>query len=299
MSTALSIIMICHNMRREAPRTLFSMSRYYQRGVEDLEYEVLVVDNGSSEPLSDVEVRRYGPEFKYWYYPTSSHSPVSAINAAVKKTSGRHVAICIDGARIISPGMLRHIDLATRLSERAIITSLAWHLGDKIQKISMLSGYDQNVEDRLLDSVDWKADGYELFSISCLAKSSGDGWFQPIAESSCIAVSRELYKELNGFDERFTTPGGGYAALDFYKRACDAESTDLINLLGEGTFHQFHGGIATNSRPEVHPGKLFAEEYRELRGANYRKPTRTPLYLGRLPRAAWPFLRLSADRLEP
>lgn len=299
MSTALSIIMICHNMRREAPRTLLSMSRDYQNKIDELDYEVIVVDNGSSEPLSENEVRRYGPEFRHLYYPTSSPSPVSAINEAVRQSSGRHVAICIDGARILSPGMLHHIELGTRLSKRPVITSLAWHLGSKIQKEAMLEGYDQEAEDQLLGSCDWENDGYELFSISCLANSSGRGWFRPISESSCISVSRQLYKELNGFDERFTSPGGGYAALDFYKRASELEDTDLINLLGEGTFHQFHGGVATNSPPDVHPGKLFTEEYKHLRGTGYRAPTRTPIHLGRLPTAAWPFLRFSADQLTP
>lgn len=298
MSTVLSIIMICHNMRREAPRTLLSMSRAYQKGIEDLDYEVLVIDNGSTEPLSDAEVRSYGPEFSYFYHRTSSPSPVAAINAAVKRSRGQHVTICIDGARILSPGMLHHTELGTRLSKRPVVTSLAWHLGSKIQKEAMLEGYNQQAEDRLLATCNWEKDGYELFSISCLAKSSGNGWFRPIAESSCISVSRELFEELNGFDEQFKSPGGGFAALDFYKRASEARATELINLLGEGTFHQFHGGIATNSPPQTHPGKQFSEEYRLLRGTEYRRPTRTPIHLGRIPRAAWPFLKFSSEKLD-
>ena len=36
-------------------------------------------------------------------------------------------------------------------------------------------GYDQQEEDRLLDSVDWTHDGYRLFDISVLAGSSAGG----------------------------------------------------------------------------------------------------------------------------
>ena len=295
----LSIVVVCHNMRREAPRTLYSLSRRYQRGIEDLDYEVMVVDNGSVAPLSEAEVRSFGGEFRYSYYPTTSPSPVAAINAAVRQTAGHHVVICIDGARILSPGMLRFIALGTKLAERPVIGALAWHLGSKIQKEAMLEGYDQAVEDRLLATRDWQSDGYQLFEISCLANSSRRGWFHPMSESNCIAVSRAMFEELGGFDERFTSPGGGLANLDFYKRACESPASELITLLGEGTFHQFHGGAATNARPEVHPGALFREEYRTIRGVPHEVPTRMPVYLGSLPPAALPFLRQSAGHAAP
>lgn len=292
----LSIVVICHNMRREAPRTLHSLSRGYQQGIEDLDYEVLVVDNGSDRPLDPAQVRGFGPQFEHLFHPGTSPSPVEAINAAVRRTRGQHVVICIDGARILSPGMLRFIALGTRLAERPVIGALAWHLGSKIQKLAMLEGYDREVEDRLLAGSGWEEDGYRLFDISCLANSSGNGWFKPISECNCVAVSRAMYEELGGFDERFVLPGGGLANLDFYKRACELPGAQLVTLLGEGTFHQFHGGAATNARPEVHPGERFRQEYQQLRGQPYAKPGNRPIYLGTLPRQALGFLRLSAER---
>src|SRR5690606_8213213 len=39
----LSVIVILHNMRREAARSLTSLMRSYQRGVDDISYEVIVV----------------------------------------------------------------------------------------------------------------------------------------------------------------------------------------------------------------------------------------------------------------
>ena len=297
MTLSLSVVVICHNMRREAPRTLYSLGRGYQRGIDGLDYEVLVVDNGSTAPLDESLVCGFGPEFRYWFFPTRSPSPVAAINAAVARTRGSHVVVCIDGARILSPGMLRHLALATRLAEQPVIGSLAWHLGSKIQKQAMLEGYCQEVEDRLLADAGWEEDGYRLFPISCLANSSAGGWFQPMSECNCIGVPRALYDAIDGFDERFVLPGGGLANLDFYKRASEARGTQLVTLLGEGTFHQFHGGAATNAAPEVHPGERFREEYQRLRGGPYCKPTVEPLYLGSLPREAIPFLRMSAERL--
>jgi len=297
MQPLLSIVVICHDMRREAPRTLFSLSRRYQKDIEDLAYEVLVVDNGSGEPLHKTEVEAFGPEFSYSFFPTTSVSPAAAINDAVRATTGRHVVICIDGARILSPGMLKFIALATRLAEMPVVGSLAWHLGSKIQKIAMLEGYDRQVEDRLLAESGWERDGYQLFSVSCLANSSAGGWFRPISECNCVSVSRGIYEAIGGFDEAFALPGGGYANLDFYKRACELPGAQLVTLLGEGTFHQFHGGAATNARPEVHPGKRFVEEYVALRGKPYAPPRVNPILLGRLPPQAYRFVRASAGKL--
>lgn len=296
MPLSLSVVVVCHNMRREAPRTLHSLSRAYQRGIGDLDYEVLVVDNGSSAPLDEGQVRGFGPGFRYRFFDTRSPSPVEAINAAVADTRGSHVVVCIDGARIVSPGMLRHVALGLRLSDRVVVGSLAWHLGSKIQKEAMLEGYCQDVEDRLLAGSAWEEDGYRLFSISCLANSSAGGWFQPISECNCIALPRSLYDAIGGYDEQFVLPGGGLANLDFYKRASEAPGTQLVTLLGEGTFHQFHGGAATNAAPDVHPAQRFRDEYVRLRGGPYRKPAVDPLYLGTLPPQALPFLRISAER---
>ena len=61
----LSVVVITHNMRREAPRTLQSLAPEYQREVDPAAYEVLVVDNGSSEPLGRAAVTAWGRNFSY------------------------------------------------------------------------------------------------------------------------------------------------------------------------------------------------------------------------------------------
>lgn len=291
----ISVVVICYDMQREAPRTLHSLSRSYQQGIEDLQYEVLVVDNGSSRPLSPEQVRQYGPEFSYSFFPADTPSPVKAINDAVSRCAGKYVVICIDGARILSPGMLRFMAMAVGLSTEPVVSSLAWHLGSSNQMVSVLEGYDQAVEDRLLDSVDWRSDGNLLYSIASLAGSSALGWFHPVSESNCVGLSRRMFDRIGGFDPVFVSEGGGYANLDFYKRVCEQADTQVIVLLGEGTFHQFHGGVSTNAMPEVHPRKRFAQEYRDLRGEAYFSPQSDPIYLGSLPTSARRFLMASLD----
>ena len=59
-SPLLSLVVVVYNMRREAPRTLFTLTSSYQRLSPDL-YEVIVVDNGSSEPLGEAAVHAIDP----------------------------------------------------------------------------------------------------------------------------------------------------------------------------------------------------------------------------------------------
>ena len=101
---------------------------------------------------------------------------------------------------------------------------------------SVLKGYNEELEDQLLQSVDWINDGYKLFEISSLAGSSAGGYFKPIAESNALFMSKTLWNELGGYDEQFKTPGGGLANLDIYKRACELPKSKLAILLNERYF---------------------------------------------------------------
>jgi glycosyltransferase involved in cell wall biosynthesis len=292
----LSVIVAFYNMSREVPRTLFSLSPGYQKKVDHSDYEVLVVDCGSVVPLKEDMVKSFGPNFRLLRFPPAP-SPARAINRAVEQSRGNLVTICIDGARILSPGILSHTLAAYRAYHQPVVATLGFHLGPKIQNESLTEGYNQEKEDALLNSVDWKADGYELFNISVLAASSRNGWFLPISESNCLTLSRDDFATLGGLNERFTSPGGGLVNLDFYKEACGLPR-DLVVLLGEGSFHQFHGGVATNVPPGRHPVKSFLAEYLDIRGVDYSPPVKVPVFMGSVPAQATRFLAHSITSLN-
>ena len=293
----LSIIVVFHQMRREAPRTLLSLSRAYQRGVEAIDYEVIAVDSRSSAPLDPAEVEAFGPEFRYLRHETESVSPAEAVNRAAAMARGDYITVCVDGARILSPGIVRYTALGCRLSPRPVVAALGYHLGPMSQRDSTLAGYDQAVEDALLAGSGWERDGYRLFNISCFANASAGGWFTPPSESNCITVTRAMFDELGGFDTAFRSRGGGLVNPDFFRRACDAPGTQLVMLVSEGCFHQVHGGVSTNPPAGQRPDREFHAEYRRLRGDSYRRPTARPIYLGEVQDAAIPFLKASADHV--
>lgn len=274
----LSLVIVCHNMARELPRTLRSLSPAMQQGIDARDYEVIVVDNGSVVPFDLEPCRAWLPALTVLQVPNPTVSPVSAINLGLSKTRGSLVGVLIDGARMASPGLLRTALEAARLHPRAVVGTLSFHLGPDVQMNSIRMGYDQHAEDELLAQSGWEDDGYRLFDIAVPAVSSARGWFTLPAETNSLFLSTRHWRELGGYDPGFVTPGGGLANLDVWKRVCEDPRNMPVLLLGEATFHQVHGGVATNA--EHHPWPDFHKEYVRLRGQDYAPPQTLPRLYG-------------------
>jgi hypothetical protein len=395
---SLTVVAVFFNMQREAARTLYTLSPEYQREVAASEYEVVAIDNGSTDPLSESEVTRFGPNFRLVRNPGCHPSPAAAINRVAAEVSTPWLMCLVDGARMLSPGILAGAWEAFRMRPEPFVYTIGMHLGrasqndlvesawhavgpprqslvewiqhlessrswrltrplrtlgalvrrllrrrslpgrpaiaqtakspggpanqslvDWIQQIEssrswrltrslrsvgalvrrlrrrplsqpeppvisdeLVRGHSRKEEDRLLDSVDWRRNGYLLFTISTPAASVGDrGFTLEVRESNCFALRRATFLAARGFDERFRSPGGGLVNLDLFKRFVEDPKLTPVCLLGEATFHQFHGGVATNVEMQEHPWETFAAEYEAIRGEPYSQPVgREPLYLG-------------------
>jgi cephalosporin hydroxylase len=262
-SVALSVVVVFYNMRREAARTLQSLARSYQRGIEDLEYEVLVIDNGSDpdQRLSREFVASFGAEFRLLDLDGDAHaSPAAVLNAGIAVARGDALALMIDGAHVLTPGVLHFGMKALATYAPAVVATQQWYVGPGQQGDAQQAGYDQRVEDRLFDGIEWPVDGYRLFEIGHFI---GDrDWFDGIVESNCLFLPRKLLEQIGGFDESFSMPGGGYANLDLFERLALSPGVAAASILGEGTFHQFHGGTTTN---------VADEEARRQRVVSYRQ----------------------------
>jgi cephalosporin hydroxylase len=296
----LSVVVVFFNMRREAERTLHSLSRGYQEGIDDLAYEVIVVDNGSTgdQHLGEDFVRGFGPEFRYIEMgPTATPSPTVALNRGIRASRGKALALMIDGAHVLTPGVLRYGMVGLRSYEPALVATQQWYVGPGQQPEAVTAGYDTADEDALFRHIDWPRDGYRLFEISHFIGERD--WLDGILESNCLFVPRSLLEQVGGFDDSFTMPGGGYANLELYERLGSSPDVTLTTILGEGSFHQVHGGTTTNDGGrDDRRSKVFSygEHYRERRGRQLRGPVKAIHYVGAMAStAAW---RTRARRLS-
>jgi hypothetical protein len=175
--------------------------------------------------------------------PTSS--PVAAMNLGIAEARAPLIGGWIDGARLASPGLLGACLAASKLHPRPVIATLNYQLGPTLQYLSADHGYDQAAEDRLLQGISWPSDGYKLFDVStCEVRGGATG---AMLESNALFLSREMWRELGGYDPEFVEPGGGVVNADTFIRACGLPGAQLIRVLGEGTFHQIHGGLSTST----------------------------------------------------
>ena len=76
------------------------------------DYEVIVIDNGSNEPLGEEFVRSHGECFSNICRENAPKSPARAINLGAGKARRRVLAVMIDGAHVLTPGVLHHATLA-------------------------------------------------------------------------------------------------------------------------------------------------------------------------------------------
>ncbi len=280
----LTVVVAFRDMRREAPRTLASLAPRFQRGVAEITYEIAAIDIGSTRSLDTEAARTFGGNHcRHIVLGSDSASPAAAINSVVKDSRCEWIMCLIDGARMASPGVVRMAMLGTRLGARPFVYTLSMHLGSRLQNEAMMRGYDQQVEDELLAQVDWQSDGYSLFRISTVSPSPVTGFLSKLAETNCFLMRREDYLGIGGLSEEFQSPGGGLVNHDFFNRVHEIADFTPVMLLGEATFHQFHGGASTNVPPHRHPWASYVEEYRRIRGCEFRSKWRSPVYLGGAP----------------
>ena len=283
----LTVIVVFYNMRREAARTLHALSRAYQLDLDDVAYEVLAIENGSDpdQRLGTEFVESFGPEFRYVDMgPEAPPSPVTALNRGIELARGANVALMIDGAHVVTPRVLRHGLTGLRAYAPALVATQQWYVGPGQQGDAMDDGYDTEYEDRLFDTIEWPHDGYRLFEIGHFV---GDrDWLDGLWESNCIFVPRSLLEQSGGFDESFAMPGGGYANLELYERLGSSPGVTVTTILGEGSFHQIHGGTTTNQTDaDERRARVFGygAHYAEQRGKPFRGPGKPIHYVGSMP----------------
>ena len=286
----LSVILIAYDMAREIPRTLQSLSRDYQAECRDLEYEILLIDNGSPAPLDESSWAGVNAPVTLIRIDEASSSPAHAINIGLAQAAGEIVCYMCDGAHVLTPGTFRMALAAYEAFPDAVVAIRYFYLGIGEQPITITQGYSQQVEDELLDRIGWPADGYRLFEIGTPLRSGAKRltWFNRMFESNCLFLRKTLFQSMEGADERFDFPGGGFLNLDIFKRAVESDGVTPVQLIGEGSFHQFHGGTTTNSSADERAARLaqYKAQYKNIRGHDDLVAKVSFSYMGHMPTVA-------------
>src|SRR5207247_4958168 len=112
------------------------------------------------------------------------------------------LCLMIDGARLVTPGVLAWGMRLLKLAPGAIVEVRGWHLGPKWQPESVAEGYSHDIESHLLDQVRRWENGYRLFDISSGSAQTKLGVSHPASESNRLLVSRALFERIDMFDAR-------------------------------------------------------------------------------------------------
>jgi hypothetical protein len=286
-------------MPRQAMNTLYSFSAAYQKNVAVDDYEVIVVENHSMHNLNRKEVLSLGSNFHYFLRDEKGVSPVPAVNFAFEQARGQYIGLSIDGARLVTPRVIEYAMLAFDIHKHALVMVPGYHLGEQDQKFHLDSGHSEEKEIARLKELDWRAYGYRLFQFATWSSSNQRGYFQPMQECSCIFASAKDFEKIGRADSRFALPGGGSINLHIYRSLGMLPQSKLFVLPGEGSFHQFHGGVTTqqHSNHEARQVllKQFDQQLNELWQGEFKALTREPMMLGAVTRWAQPFLLKASE----
>jgi len=275
----ISIIVIAYNMAEQLQNTLSTLNHFYQRNISPSEFEIIVIENPSDNPLPVSFIESLPNNFRYVLRPIPAQSPASAINYGINLSRGEIIGLMIDGAHMLTPGVLFFARMAFKMSSDAFVSVPTYHLGPEEQHLSTSKGYGLEQQRLLLNNIDWKADGYQLFTVGTLCGANPRGYFGQIMESNCYFSSKKVFLEIGGADETYTLAGGGSLNLDLFRKLGTRSGSLFFTLAGEGSFHQYHGGVTSNlTRPEYE--KDFAAELAEKWSGEFRFLDRNPIVLG-------------------
>src|SRR5690606_7794293 len=148
-------------------------------------------------------VRSFGKEFRYLDMGDDAQpSPVPALNRGIAMGRGEFYALMIDGAHVLTPGVLHYGMTGLRTYAPAVVATQQWDVGPGPQPEMVAEGYGQGPEDALFESIEWPSDGYRLFDIGHFIGERD--WFDGMWETNCLFVPRTLLEQVGCFDERYS-----------------------------------------------------------------------------------------------
>ena len=284
-------------MGTQIRNTIRSLDPSYQRGIAECDYEVVLVENSSDQQLSTADIDLLPKNFCYVLRQETSISPAAAINEGFQLARGEFIGLMIDGAYLLTPGVLKYALLSFSSTPEAFVTVPTYHLGPEEQALSVSKGYDVSVQQGLLKSIDWPINGYRLFQIGSFCPANPKGFFPSILESNCYFASRQAFADIGYADESFQQAGGGSLNLHMTLRLGARDGSVYFSLGGEGIFHQYHGGVTTSETRDKYVQEFNTELHEKWNG-KFHYFARNPIVIGSFSEYAHDFLQKSSVLMQ-
>ncbi|MCB1615750.1 MAG: glycosyltransferase [Pseudomonadales bacterium] len=294
----LSIVLIVYKMPRQALNTIYSLSINHQKNVRETDYEIIVVENLSSDNLDGDAVCAIGNNIRYFPRNETSASPVGAINFGIEQCRAPAICLMIDGARMVTPRVIEYALMARNIDQDFLLAVPGYNIGPHEHQYNISRQYDQETEKRLLETVKWKTNGYRLFDICNISGANEKGIFHPLLECNCMFSSAQNFERIGGANMDFQLPGGGSINLHMFRQLGMLKQTRYYFITpGEGSFHQFHGGITTQ---EAEDREEVLESHRKQLHSywegGFHAMRREPILLGAVGSKAQSFLHYSSKK---
>ncbi|HSC75790.1 MAG TPA: glycosyltransferase family A protein [Pseudomonadales bacterium] len=299
-SPRLSFIVVVYNMQRQAMNTLYSLSARHQRNVREQDYEIIVVENNSASTLSEVDVLALGNNIRYFLRNETSQSPVGAINFGAAQARGNNICLMVDGARMVTPRVVEYGLMAIAADSDALVAVPGYSLGWQDQHHHLDAAYDEQVEMALLAETNWQQNGYRLFDIATISGANPNGCMNPLMECNCVMTSARNFAAIGGANPDFQLPGGGSINLHIFRQlGLLPDSRHYFVMAGEGSFHQFHGGITTAQWSDLE--EVLESHRKQLHSYwenTFHSLRREPMLLGACESHAQKFLQFASQKSQ-
>jgi hypothetical protein len=292
--TKLSIIVIAYKMPRQLANTLYSLSADYELNVDAQDYEVIVIENRSSNNLPPNTLEQLNGNFRYLLRDESGISPIPALNEGLLQARGNTIGILIDGARLLTPRVLEHTLTLAQMESSPLIALPGYHLAE--QEHDAYGPERAQEELDILEAINWKHNGYDIFNHACFSAGNRRGFFHPFMECNALFCTRKAIEKLGGGDERFNLSGGGSFNLHLYRSLGLQADNTLYMLPGDGSFHQYHSGVTTSTKSDrAEELEKFNDQLNSFWNGQFKALSREPILHGTIPSQALRFLAMSTD----
>lgn len=238
-----SIIVISYNQHRLTRRVIESLALL---NYEKEQYEVILVDDGSSPPFTDPEDQTL-KNTRYFYIPRSeSSSRAKARNHGAQHAVGDFI-IFLDGDCIVNADFIGKYEHYLSVNNYNLVLGTSSYLMDYQLPSELDQIYLRELDNSHPNSEsDFRFHLKKLNNCSILSNIHAS-WLLFISRNFCIR--RSLFTELGGFDERFL--GWGSEDIEFaYRLVKRNESFDLIS---NQVFH-----VSAANEPRLDPSKYVS-----------------------------------------